>query len=71
MNFERKAYRYLLDWKERSDRRPLIIRGARQVGKSTLVEDFSREYKHFISLNLEKAQARRIFEDLENTKDIV
>jgi len=71
VNFERKAYRYLLDWKERSDRRPLIIRGARQVGKSTLVEDFSREYKHFISLNLEKAQARRIFEDLENTKDIV
>lgn len=71
MNFERKAYQHLLNWKNRSDRKPLIIRGARQVGKSTLVEEFAREYKHFISLNLEKPQNRTIFEELKITKDIV
>ena len=71
MNLERKAYRHLLEWKKNPDRKPLIIRGARQVGKSTLVEEFSKEYSHFISLNLEKPKDRVLFEELESTKDIV
>jgi len=60
-----------LDWKSKKERKPLIIRGARQVGKSTLVHDFSREFKHAISLNLENLQTRKIFKDLDNIKDIV
>jgi len=71
MNFERKAYQYLLNWKKKQDRKPLIIRGARQVGKSTLVEEFSNEYSHFISLNLEKPPYRKIFDEVEITRDIV
>ncbi len=37
----RKELSYLLDWSGRSNRKPLVIRGARQVGKSTLVRQFA------------------------------
>jgi predicted AAA+ superfamily ATPase len=37
----RKELSYLLDWSGRSHRKPLVIRGARQVGKSTLVRQFA------------------------------
>ena len=62
MPFERKAYTKLLEWKHKSNRKPLVIRGARQVGKSTLVSQFSREFRHFIALNLEKKTHQRFFE---------
>lgn len=70
MNFERKAYRQLLDWKNKSNRKPLIIRGARQVGKSTLVNQFAQEFRHFISLNMEKRAHQRVFEGLQDVRQI-
>jgi len=69
--FYRKLYRYLLRWKEKNYRKPLLIRGARQVGKSTLVAEFGREYRYSIVLNLEKARDKAIFENLDETKDII
>jgi len=69
--FYRKMYRHLLLWKDKKNRKPLIIRGARQVGKSTLVNEFGKEFRYFITLNLEKARDRKLFEDLEQTRDIV
>lgn len=69
--FYRKLYRHLLSWKEKKDRKPLIIRGARQVGKSTLVIEFGKEFKYFINMNLEKPRDRAIFDNLDETKDIV
>ena len=71
MIFRRKLYQELLDWKDKHERKPLIIRGARQVGKSTLVKDFSKEFIHYITLNLEETQNRKIFEKLDNIKDVV
>lgn len=45
----RRALRYLREWKNRSTRKPLVIRGARQVGKSYLVRQFAQqEYKHLL-----------------------
>lgn len=58
----RSAYKTLLAWKNREPRKPLIIRGARQVGKSTLVHQFSKEFDSYISLNLEKEHDKQIFE---------
>jgi len=69
--FYRKLYKYLLEWKRKPDHKPLIIRGARQVGKTTLVNEFGKEFRHFISLNLEKSDDRKLFENLERTKDII
>ncbi|MFZ4475001.1 MAG: AAA family ATPase, partial [Saprospiraceae bacterium] len=62
MKFTRNAYNRLLAWKNGPNRKPLIIRGARQVGKSTLVQQFGREFKHFIMLNMEKKTSQRFFE---------
>ncbi len=37
----RKALDYLREWKNRATRKPLVVRGARQVGKTSLVVDLS------------------------------
>ena len=68
---KRNVSEYLQKWKENPQRKPLIIRGARQVGKTTLVKSFSENYKNKILLNLEKAADRKIFDDFDNVKDIV
>lgn len=38
---QRNAYRKLLEWKESPNRKPLLLRGARQVGKTTLIKEFA------------------------------
>lgn len=62
MIFKRKIYRQLIDWKNSNRRKPLILRGARQVGKSTIVREFGKEYQSFIELNLERKQDLNLFE---------
>jgi len=52
---KRTAYKQLLTWKEKRNRKPLIIQGARQVGKTFLVNEFgSEEFDDFIYLNFEE-----------------
>jgi len=51
----RQQLQLLHDWLNDNNRKPLIIRGARQVGKSTLVELFARQYKKtLLNVNLER-----------------
>ena len=50
----RKITIHLLDWKIKENRKPLILRGARQVGKTTLIKNFAKEFDTFIPLNLDK-----------------
>ena len=71
MIYRRKLYKQLLEWKNSNNRKPLIIRGARQVGKSTLVSDFGKEFRYFIEINLEKSQDKKLFERLDNVSDII
>ena len=52
MNFKRHIFDELVQWKTSSNAKPLILRGARQVGKTTLVRSFGESYTHFIELNL-------------------
>jgi predicted AAA+ superfamily ATPase len=50
----RKALKQLEDWKMKSDRMPLIINGARQVGKTYLIKEFGEQYfKNTVYFNLE------------------
>ncbi|SCA63739.1 hypothetical protein SCG7109_BA_00010, partial [Chlamydiales bacterium SCGC AG-110-M15] len=52
---ERLLYKDLLNWKDQALRQPLIVRGARQVGKSFLIEQFGRnEFSEFNVINFEK-----------------
>lgn len=49
---ERIAYNQLINWKNKEDRKPLIINGARQVGKTYLINDFGKkEYKQLAYIN--------------------
>lgn len=52
---KRKMYKYLINWKQKKDKSALIIKGARQVGKSYLVRKFGRnEYEGYIEINFLK-----------------
>ncbi len=52
---KRSAYKQLVDWKNSLRRKPLILQGARQVGKTYLVNEFGRdEYSKYVYLNFEQ-----------------
>lgn len=59
--FKRTAIRYLRQWAEKEERKPLVLRGARQVGKTTLVELFAKEFDTYIYLNLEEKDTAELF----------
>ncbi|MDE7388316.1 MAG: AAA family ATPase [Muribaculaceae bacterium] len=61
----------LRHWARKPNRKPLVIRGARQVGKTTLVKEFSAEFDGFIHLNLERPADRRIFDVAETPAQIM
>lgn len=66
--FKRKIYNEILEWKNnRSDKYALLIRGARRVGKSTIVEEFaSKEFRTYILLDFARTSKdiNNLFEDL-------
>jgi len=69
--FARKIYREILEWKEnRSDKYALLVKGARRVGKSTIVEEFAKkEFKSYIMIDF--AHASKDIKDLfEDTYDL-
>ncbi len=52
---KRQLYKQLIKWKNKPKRKPLILQGARQVGKTYLVSQFgNKEYQQFIYLNFEQ-----------------
>lgn len=59
--FERIAIKYLRQWAEKEERKPLVLRGARQVGKTTLVKLFAQEFDTYIYLNLEEKEYAELF----------
>src|SRR3990167_6174325 len=66
MFFERKLDSYLFRWLRDTKRKPLVIRGARQVGKTSIVKSLAfKEGKNLIHINLEDARQRQIFSVLE------
>lgn len=69
--YKRKLIRDLINWKNSPTRKPLILRGARQVGKTTLIEMFSSEFDNFIHLNLDKQKDLEIFEQNNDVQKII
>ena len=67
--YKREIMAQLRGWAERKKRKPLVLRGARQVGKTTLVEEFGKEFDSFISLNLEKEDAE-VFRRFKTAPDV-
>jgi predicted AAA+ superfamily ATPase len=71
VDFERHAISYLNTWKKDKYRKPLVLRGARQVGKTTLVKTFAKNYSHSIFLNLEKEGDRDLFKTFREIPTLV
>ena len=63
-------YRKIIDefdqWLNNPERKPLVLRGARQVGKTTVVHEWSRRFKQYIHLNLELPEDRALFQEFKN-----
>ena len=64
----RTQFKHLEQWAESEDRKPLVLRGARQVGKTTLVRQFSAKFEVFLSLNLDKEEDALLFENYKNVE---
>lgn len=69
--FKRKIYDEILEWKEkRSDKYALLIKGARRVGKSTIVEEFAKkEFKSYILIDFAHT-SKSIIELFDDTYDL-
>jgi predicted AAA+ superfamily ATPase len=70
---KREAYQKLLHWKNQSDRKPLIIQGARQVGKTWLMKEFGQnEFENVAYINFESNQSiHSLFKEGYNTNRIL
>jgi len=69
--FARQLLSELEKWRLNKPRKPLIIRGARQVGKTTLVNQFAKQYEQYIYLNLELAEDKEPFENFTTIENLL
>ena len=60
----------LTEWSKRENHKPLVLRGARQVGKTTLIDEFSKQYDCYIKLNLEQSADAMAFSISDNVSEI-
>ena len=61
MQLKRNVDAILLDWKNSRSRKPLLLRGARQVGKSTSVRAFGKQFEYFLEVNFETEKDAHVF----------
>ena len=69
----RRIDKDLLDWKNEPNRKPLLLRGARQVGKSSTVRALGLQFDYFLEINFDKKEsrnARLLFEKSSSPKQI-
>ncbi len=69
--FKRNIYQELKKWAAKPSRKPLILRGARQVGKTTLVTAFGKRYEQFLTVNLDIKADRDLFEQDYTIDDLI
>ena len=68
---ERNVIAELDEWAKRTPHKPLILRGPRQVGKTTLVNEFAKKFDNYLYLNLYKPSAAALFEKEQEIEDLV
>jgi uncharacterized protein len=54
MYLPRHIDKELTIWRQQKEGKPLLLRGARQVGKSTAVRELSKQFDHFLEVNFEE-----------------
>ncbi|MDD6519135.1 MAG: AAA family ATPase [Oribacterium sp.] len=70
---KRNAIQALIKWKNSEDRKPMVLKGARQVGKTWLMKSFGRDYyDNFVYFNFEEEdELKSIFEANKNPQRII
>ena len=73
ISMKRNAISDLINWKNSADRKPLVMRGARQVGKTWLMREFGQScYSGFVYFNFdEEDELKSIFETNKNPQRII
>ena len=72
MYYSRLIDKYLAEWALRGSHKPVLLRGARQVGKSSAVRNLGRQFDDFVEINFEKHPGfKAIFKDNLDVKRIV
>jgi len=71
MIIKRKIESELMRWKNAENRKPVILRGARQVGKTFVVNRFAVNFENFIDVNLERPRERELFENFNTGRELV
>lgn len=69
--FFRRIENELKQWAERAGRKPLVLRGARQVGKTTVVNKFGGQFENYLYVNLEKENAKQLIESTDDVKKLL
>ncbi|MGC9343798.1 MAG: AAA family ATPase, partial [Bacteroidales bacterium] len=69
--FFRRIEHELMQWAERTERKPLVLRGARQVGKTTVVNKFGRQFENYLYVNLEKENSKQLIESTDDVKKLL
>ena len=63
MGLKRKIFDKLLKWKNHTNKVAILIKGARQVGKTYIVRELGKHYKNFVEINFERnIKAKEAFE---------
>jgi len=69
--FERKIDALLRSWAEEKERKPLLLRGARQVGKSSAVRNLGKSFKAYVEINFDDDKdVRTLFEQFNSPQEI-
>ncbi len=70
---KRKIDKYLIEWKNNPDKKPLIVKGARQIGKTESIRNFSKKnYESVIEINfILQKQYKNIFEEGYEVDNII
>jgi predicted AAA+ superfamily ATPase len=72
MYFYRDVDLDLLEWKDSESRKPLLIRGARQVGKSSAVKNFAQNFKYYLEVNFEEENGlKSLFEQSLTVEELI
>ena len=66
--FKRKVELYLEEWVKSPIKKPLILRGARQVGKTSLIKNWTSNTKrNLVYINLENSSERELFKSIQKS----
>ena len=71
MYIKRKIDNELNNWKVESNRKPLLLRGARQVGKTKTIRQFGKSFDNFVEINFEENPQLKVLFDEDLSPDSI